>query len=28
LTPEQVKSAENWDKAKYDEEFGKKLGLK
>ena len=25
LTPEQVKSAKNWDKAKYDENFQKKL---
>jgi uncharacterized protein YjbI with pentapeptide repeats len=28
LTPEQVKSAENWEEAIYDEEFRKKLGLK
>ncbi|RAM48712.1 MAG: hypothetical protein C6Y22_26415 [Hapalosiphonaceae cyanobacterium JJU2] len=28
LTPEQVKAAKNWDKAKYNEEFKKKLGLK
>ncbi|MBD2303251.1 pentapeptide repeat-containing protein [Nostoc sp. FACHB-190] len=28
LTPEQVKSAKNWEKAKYDDEFKKKLGLK
>ncbi|MEH2044756.1 nSTAND1 domain-containing NTPase [Nostoc sp.] len=27
LTPEQVKSAKNWDKAKYDEVFRAKLGL-
>ncbi|WP_292732583.1 pentapeptide repeat-containing protein [Nostoc sp. JL31] len=27
LTPEQVKSAENWDKAKYDKDFRAKLGL-
>jgi hypothetical protein len=28
LTPEQVKSARNWQQAIYDEEFRKKLGLK
>ena len=28
LTPEQVKSAKNWQQAIYDEEFRKKLGLK
>ncbi len=28
LTREQVKSAKNWDKAIYDEEFRKQLGLK
>ncbi|MFB2983639.1 pentapeptide repeat-containing protein [Microseira sp. BLCC-F43] len=28
LTPEQVKSAKNWQQAEYDEEFRKKLGLK
>jgi BTB/POZ domain-containing protein KCTD9 len=28
LTPEQVKTAKNWEKAKYDDEFKKKLGLK
>ena len=28
LTIEQVKSAKNWDKALYDEDFAKKLGLK
>ncbi|MEG4506812.1 pentapeptide repeat-containing protein [Microcoleus sp. F6_B4] len=28
LTPEQVKSAKNWQKARYDEDFHKKLGLK
>jgi len=27
LTPEQVKSAENWDEAKYDKDFRAKLGL-
>ncbi|MEH2156115.1 nSTAND1 domain-containing NTPase [Nostoc sp.] len=27
LTPEQVKSAKNWDKAKYDKDFRAKLGL-
>ncbi|MEB3182155.1 MAG: caspase family protein [Nostocaceae cyanobacterium] len=27
LTPEQVKSAKNWEKAIYDEDFRKKLGL-
>lgn len=27
LTPEQVKSAKNWEKAKYDKEFRIKLGL-
>ncbi|MEH2023057.1 nSTAND1 domain-containing NTPase [Nostoc sp.] len=27
LTPQQVKSAKNWDKAKYDEIFRRKLGL-
>ncbi|GAB1544811.1 hypothetical protein NUACC21_74870 [Scytonema sp. NUACC21] len=27
LTPEQVKKAENWEKAKYSEEFRAKLGL-
>ena len=27
LTPEQVKYAKNWEKAEYDEEFRKKLGL-
>ncbi|RCJ31493.1 hypothetical protein A6769_30585 [Nostoc punctiforme NIES-2108] len=27
LTPQQVKSARNWDKAKYDEDFRAKLGL-
>ena len=27
LTPEQVKSAKNWEKAKYDKEFRAKLGL-
>jgi hypothetical protein len=27
LTPEQVKQARNWEKAKYDEEFRSKLGL-
>lgn len=28
LNPDQVKRAKNWEKAKYDEEFSKKLGLK
>ncbi|WP_026735835.1 nSTAND1 domain-containing NTPase [Fischerella sp. PCC 9605] len=28
LTPRQVKSAKDWDKARYDEEFRSKLGLK
>jgi uncharacterized protein YjbI with pentapeptide repeats len=28
LNPDQVKRAKNWEKAKYDEEFRKKLGLK
>jgi uncharacterized protein YjbI with pentapeptide repeats/energy-coupling factor transporter ATP-binding protein EcfA2 len=28
LTPEQVKAAKNWEKAKYSDEFRKKLGLK
>ncbi|AKG20359.1 nSTAND1 domain-containing NTPase [Calothrix sp. 336/3] len=28
LTPEQVKAANNWEKAIYDEEFRKRLGLK
>ncbi|KYC34538.1 hypothetical protein WA1_51005 [Scytonema hofmannii PCC 7110] len=28
LTPEQVKSARNWEKAIYDEDFAKKLGLR
>lgn len=28
LQPDQVKRAKNWEKAKYDEEFRKKLGLK
>ncbi|NJL61103.1 MAG: pentapeptide repeat-containing protein [Methylacidiphilales bacterium] len=28
LTPEQVKAAKNWEKAEYDDEFRKKLGLK
>ena len=28
LTPEQVKAAKNWTKAKYSDEFRKKLGLK
>jgi energy-coupling factor transporter ATP-binding protein EcfA2 len=28
FTPEQVKAAKNWEKAIYDEEFRKKLGLK
>ncbi|BAZ42703.1 pentapeptide repeat-containing protein [Calothrix sp. NIES-4101] len=28
LTPEQVKAAKNWEKAIYDEDFNKKLGLK
>jgi uncharacterized protein YjbI with pentapeptide repeats len=28
LQPDQVKRAKNWDKARYDEEFRKKLGLK
>jgi uncharacterized protein YjbI with pentapeptide repeats len=28
LTPEQVKSAKNWEKAYYDREFRKKLWLK
>jgi energy-coupling factor transporter ATP-binding protein EcfA2 len=28
LTPEQVKAAKNWEKAKYSYEFRKKLGLK
>jgi hypothetical protein len=27
LTPEQVKEANNWEKAKYHEEFRKLLGL-
>ncbi|MGF1938239.1 MAG: pentapeptide repeat-containing protein [Nostoc sp. ChiQUE02] len=27
LTIEQIKSAKNWDKAKYDKDFGAKLGL-
>ncbi|MRW76305.1 pentapeptide repeat-containing protein, partial [Staphylococcus aureus] len=27
LTPEQVKSARNWEKAKYDKDFRVKLGL-
>ncbi|QFS47058.1 pentapeptide repeat-containing protein [Nostoc sphaeroides] len=27
LTPEEVKSAKNWDKAKYDKDFRAKLGL-
>ena len=28
LNPEKVKSAKNWDQAKYDADFSKKLGLK
>jgi uncharacterized protein YjbI with pentapeptide repeats len=28
LNPDQVKRAKNWDKARYDEEFRQKLGLK
>ncbi|MEZ2238706.1 pentapeptide repeat-containing protein [Microcoleus sp.] len=28
LNPDQVKRAKNWEKAKYDEDFSKKLGLK
>ncbi|MCC3415141.1 MULTISPECIES: pentapeptide repeat-containing protein [unclassified Microcoleus] len=28
LNPDQVKRAKNWDKAKYDADFSKKLGLK
>ncbi len=27
LTPQQVKSAKNWKKAKYDKDFRAKLGL-
>ncbi len=27
LTPEQVKEANNWEKADYDPEFRKQLGL-
>ena len=27
LTPQQVKSAKNWEKAKYDKDFRTKLGL-
>ncbi len=28
LNPDKVKRAKNWEQAKYDEDFRKKLGLK